>query len=114
MIHEMKLQPKYYNYILNGTKRIEIRLYDKKRQNIKLGDTIKFFKEPELVEFLNAKVIGILIYSSFEEMFKDFDVSVLADKSMTKKQLMNDLEQFYTEEKQKQYGVLGIKIELIN
>ena len=114
MIHEMKLQPKYYNYILNGTKRIEIRLYGKKRQNIKLGDTIKFYKEPKLVEFLNAKVIGILIYSSFEEMFKDFDVSVLADKSLTKKQLMNDLEQFYTEEKQKQYGVLGIKIELIN
>ena len=28
MIHEMKLQPKYFNYILNGTKRIELRLND--------------------------------------------------------------------------------------
>lgn len=32
MEHEMKLQDKYYNYILNGTKRIELRLYDEKRQ----------------------------------------------------------------------------------
>ena len=32
MEHEMKLQPEYYNFILNGTKRIEIRLFDEKRQ----------------------------------------------------------------------------------
>ena len=44
MIHEMKLQPEYFNFILNGTKRIEIRLNDEKRQNIKLGDKIKFLK----------------------------------------------------------------------
>ena len=32
MIHEMKLQSRYYDYILNGTKRIEIRLNDEKRR----------------------------------------------------------------------------------
>ena len=35
MNHEMKLQPKYYDFILNGTKRIEIRLNDEKRRIIK-------------------------------------------------------------------------------
>ena len=30
MKYEMTLQPKYYNFILNGTKRIEIRLFDEK------------------------------------------------------------------------------------
>ena len=113
MVHEMKLQPKYYNYILNGTKRIEIRLFDEKRQQIKIGDTIKFLKEPELSESFNAKVIELLRYNSFEDMFKDFDISVLADKSMTKEELIKVLEQFYTKEKQETYGVLGIRIELI-
>lgn len=42
MIHEMKLSPKYYNFIKNGTKRIEIRLNDEKRQKLKVGDKIKF------------------------------------------------------------------------
>ena len=42
MEHEMKLQPEYYNFILNGTKRIEIRLFDEKRQQINIGDIIKF------------------------------------------------------------------------
>lgn len=46
-------------------------------------------------------------------MSKDFDISVLSDKSMTKEQLINGLEQFYTKEKQEQYGVLGIRIEPI-
>lgn len=46
-------------------------------------------------------------------MFKDYDIDILADKSMTKEQLINILEQFYTKEKQEKYGVLGIRIELI-
>ena len=114
MIHEMKLQPECYNFILNGTKRIEIRLYDEKRQSIKLGDTIKFLKEPELSESFNAKVTGLLRYNSFKDMFKDFDIYILSDKSMTKEELIKVLEQFYTKEKQEQYGVLGIRIELID
>lgn len=113
MEHKIKLQPQYYNYILYGTKRIEIRLYDEKRQQIKIGDTIIFLKEPDLNEGFKAKVTGLLRYNSFEDMFKDFDTSILSDKSMTKKDLINVLEQFYTKKKQKQYGVLGIRIELI-
>ena len=112
-MHEMKLQEEYYNYILNGTKRIEIRLYDEKRRKVKLGDTIKFLKEPNLNESFNAKVIGLLRYNTFEDMFKDFDISILADKSMTKEELLKVLEKFYTKDKQKEYGVLGIRIELI-
>ena len=114
MMHEMKLQPEYYNFILNGTKRIEIRLYDEKRQGIMLGDTIKFLKEPELSESFNAKVTGLLRYNSFKDMFKDFDISILSDKSMTKEELIKVLEQFYTKEKQERYGVLGIRIELMD
>ncbi len=112
-MHEMKLQNEYYNYILNGTKRIEIRLFDEKRKQIKIGDTIKFLKEPDLKESFNTKVIGLYRYNSFEDMFKDFDISILSDKSMTKEELIGVLEQFYTKEKQKKYGVLGIKIELM-
>jgi ASC-1-like (ASCH) protein len=113
MEHEMKLQPRYYNFMLNGTKRIEIRLFDEKQQKIKLGDTIKFLKESDLKESFNAKVVGLLRYNSFKEMFRDFDISILSDSSMTKEELIKVLEQFYTKEKQEQYGVLGIRIELM-
>ena len=110
MKHVMKLQPNYYNYILKGTKRIEIRLFDEKRRVIKIGDTIKFLKEPKLEESFNVKVIDLLRYNTFEALLKDYDISILADKSMIKEELIDDLEQYYPKEKQEQYGVLGIKI----
>ncbi len=113
MNYEMKLQEKYYNYTLNGTKRIELRLNDEKRRNINIGDTITFKKEPELKESFDAKVVALLKYDSFEKLFEDFDISILADSEMSKKELLNVLEKFYTKEKQKKYGVLGIKIEII-
>ncbi len=34
MEHILKLKPKYFNYINNGTKRIELRLYDKKDKRL--------------------------------------------------------------------------------
>ena len=111
MLHQMKLQPKYYDYIENGTKRIELRLNDEKRSIIQLGDEIEFFKEPELTENMKVKVVGLLRYQSFQDLFKDFDISVLADSSMTKEELINVLQEFHTVEKQKEYGVLGIRIE---
>ena len=113
MKHEMKLQPKYYDYMKNGTKRIELRLYDEKRQKIKIGDIITFMKEPELKESFDTKVVDLLKYNSFTELIEDYDMSLLADKSMTKSELLNILEEFYTKEEQSKYGVVGIKIELI-
>ena len=112
-MYEMKLKPKYYGFIESGTKRIEVRLNDKKRRKIKIGDTIRFIKEPELKEYVDTKVIKLHKYNSFIEMFKDFDISILADKSMTKEELINVLEEFYTKEEQEEYGVLGIEINLI-
>lgn len=113
MEHVLKLQPRYFDYINNGTKRIELRLYDEKRQKINIGDTIIFQKEPELEVTMKVKVVGLLIYNSFEELFNDFDIEMMADKSMTKQELLNVLEEFYTREKQNKYGVLGIRIEKI-
>lgn len=113
MEHILKLQPKYFDYIDNGTKRIELRLYDEKRQKINIGDIIIFQKEPELETTIKVKVTGLLRYNTFEELFEDFDIEIMDDKSMTKQELLNVLEEFYTPEKQKQYGVVGIRIKKI-
>lgn len=78
----MNLQPKYFDFIKDGTKRIELRLYDEKRQSIQLGDIIEFAKSED--EKFRAEVVGLLRYDSFADLFKDFDISILAGSSMTK------------------------------
>lgn len=58
-------------------------------------------------------MIGLLRYNSFADLFEDFDISILADSSMTKQELLEALGEFYTEEKQAEFGVIGIRIELV-
>lgn len=108
--HEMSLRPKYYDFIHDGTKRIELRLFDEKRQKIALGDTIEFAKSE--TDKFKAEVIGLLRYQTFEDLFEDFDISILADASMTKQELLDVLSEFYTPEKQAEFGVLGIRLKL--
>lgn len=107
----MNLQPKYFDFIKDGTKRIELRLYDEKRRSIQLGDIIEFAKSDD--EKFKAEVVGLLRYNSFADLFEDFDISILADSPMTKQELLEVLGEFYSEEKQAEFGVIGIRIKLI-
>lgn len=108
----MKLQPNHFYYMKNGTKRIELRLNDEKRSKISVGDKIIFFKEPLLDESFETTVIKLLKYDYFENLIDDYGIEICADKNITKQDLLNDLEKFYTKEKQVKYGVLGIMISL--
>ena len=107
----MNLRPKYFDFIKDGTKRIELRIYDEKRRLIQLGDIIEFAKSDS--EKFKAEVVGLLRYNSFANLFEDFDISILADSSMTKQELLEVLGEFYSEEKQAEFGVIGIRIKLI-
>ncbi len=81
-----------------------------KRQQIELGDMIEFSKSAN--EKVTTKVIGLLRYRTFEDLLADFEIEVLADRSMTKEELLDALTDFYPLEKQKECGVVGIRIEL--
>ena len=108
--HEMKLQTSSFNCMKFGTKNIEIRLNDEKRQLIKIGDIIKFIEESNSNNFFLVKVIGILKYKSFNDLINDFDMKYFFDKDTSKEELLKNLNEFYSEEKQKKYNAVGIKI----
>lgn len=111
-IHNMKLQNEYYNYMLKGTKKIELRLYDEKRSQISLNDIIIFTNELTKESF-KTKVQAIYLYNNFTNLINDFDISLLSSSTKTKEELLTTLNTFYTSADQEKYGVVGIKIELI-
>ena len=111
--HNMKLLPQYFNYIKNGTKRLELRLNDEKRKNIKINDIIIFEKVDKDTEYLHTKVKYIYKYKNFNELTANFDIMLLADQSITKEELLQKLNEIYSSEEQLKYGVLAIEIELI-
>ena len=110
MLHKMKLQEDPFERIKNGTKTVEFRLYDEKRRTIQIGDEIEFSKLSELQEKLLVKVIDLYKEESFEKLFKKVFVGEDKEKIIEKAKSMN---RFYTPEQEKEYGVVGIKIEII-
>ena len=109
MIHKMNLDNKPYNSIEEGTKTVELRLNDEKRQQLKVKDYIEFTNR-ETSKKLLTEIIDLQKYSSFEELYKHFDKK---DLGYDEDDVANpdDMEAFYSKEEQDKYGVVGIKIK---
>ena len=107
MLHKMKLNEDPFNRIKNGTKTIEFRLFDEKRQQIKIGDQIEFSKLPDLQEKLLVDVTELYKEDTFETLFGKLytDEEEIARKT-------NAMYKIYSPEKEHQYGVLGIGIKI--
>ena len=107
MLHKMKLNESPFERIKNKKKTIEFRLYDEKRQQIKIGDQIEFSKLTDLQEKLLVDVIDLFREDTFEKLFKKLYTNEEEINRKTK-----SMEQYYPYEKEKEYGVLGIKIKI--
>lgn len=111
MKHEMRLHDAPFKLIQAGTKTIELRLYDEKRQQIQVGDEIEFTSRTT-GEVQKTKVIAMHIYSSFADLYRDYDkISLGYGKDEEAKP--EDMEEYYSKEEQEKYGVVGIEIQLI-
>lgn len=108
----MKLQPGPFDKIKNGDKIIESRLYDEKRQQVQLGDTIIFQKNPQLQEEIKTEVVGLLHYPSFDLLMTDLSPTIFGGDS--KESLLDELHQFYSTEEEEKYGVLGIRVKVLS
>lgn len=111
MTHFMKLKNEPFVSIKNGLKTIEMRLFDEKRQQIKVGDTIEFTNIVSL-EKLKVKVIALHKFKNFEELYSHFNKTQLGYKQ-TEIASPNDMNQYYTNDDIEKYGVLGIEIKII-
>ena len=107
MLHKMKLNESPFERIKNGTKTIEFRLYDEKRQQVKIGDKIEFSKLPDLQEKLIVDVIDLYREDTFENLFRKLysDEKEIIQKTKS-------MHTIYSPKKEQQYGILGIKIKI--
>ena len=109
MLHQMKLNDDPFERIKNGTKTIEFRLYDEKRRKVKIGDKIEFSKLPDLQEKILVDVLDLYTEPSFAELFE----KIYKDRELAK-QYANAMYEIYSPENEKKYGVVGIKIKLVD
>ena len=112
--HIMKLNPVPFEMIRSGKKSIELRLYDEKRREVAEGDVITFINTEDESLTLSAKVLNIHIFDSFDELYKSLP---LLKCGYTEENIHTaspkDMDCYYSEEKQKFFGVVGIEIEVL-
>lgn len=107
MLHKMKLNESPFERMKNGTKTVEFRLFDEKRQQIKVGDQIEFSKLPDLQEKLLVDVAELYKEDTFEDLFRKLYSD---EEEITRK--TKAMYEIYSLEKEQQYGILGIKIKI--
>ncbi|MBP9836740.1 MAG: ASCH domain-containing protein [Candidatus Pacebacteria bacterium] len=112
MQYQMKLATEPFNKIASGTKLIESRLFDEKRQQISIGDQIVFSENENPENTVTTVVKGLLRYQTFKELFADHDPSLFGEDS--KDFLLAQIKSFYSDEDEQKYGVVGVRLELVD
>ena len=109
MKFSMKLKKQYFDMIKNGEKTYEIRLYDEKRQQISLGDTIEFSLDNGL-EKIECVVKETLFAPNFKTLLNFLPIKKVGFESVEK--ALETCYQIYTKEQEKEFGVIAINIDL--
>ncbi len=112
--HLMRLDPEPFRRMEAGRKTVELRLYDEKRQKLNVGDVIRFENTGDETEALRALVKALHRFPSFAELYRALP---LTECGYAAEELRDasprDMERYYPPEKQEQYGVVGIEVEVI-
>lgn len=111
MIHCMRLNHGPFMLIKSKQKSIEMRLNDEKRQKLKVGDQVEF-TDKSTNEKIIVQVVNLHRFSSFQELYNNFDKLKLGYQS-GEVASANDMNQYYTDEDIKKFGVVGIEIKTI-
>lgn len=96
--------------IVTGQAVIEPRLNDAVHRKIKIGDLILFVNRNTREERL-AKVVGLLRFGSFKELFGAYPPERFGGES--EQALIRDMKRLYSVEQETEQGVLGIKVHVL-
>lgn len=109
MLHIMKLKKEPFEKIKNGSKTVELRLNDEKRQKVQIGDFIEFSRLDDETQKIQTRVTALHRFDSFVELYAVLPKEKLG-YAPTETPDPNHMDEYYPREKQEKYGVLGIEL----
>lgn len=106
--HHMRLTAENFELIKNGTKRTELRVNDKKRQLLKVGDQIEFQNMRDPAELLTVEITRLTYYPDFGAMYTD-----LQDQypDYTEETFIAGMRQYYSSEVEQEFGAVAIWVK---
>ncbi|MUV37810.1 hypothetical protein JNUCC1_01616 [Lentibacillus sp. JNUCC-1] len=113
MEHRMGLYDTPFNSIKSGRKKVEVRLNDEKRRQLKVGNTITFTHIPNSSKKLTVKVTELVAYPTFREMYEDIPASDLDATGCSIDEMVEQTYEIYTSEQEHEWGTLAIGVEMV-
>lgn len=113
MTHTLNLNPQPFEMIQSGRKTIELRLWDEKRSQIRVGDTLVFVHTDAPSRTLTAMVTALHRFPDFGTLYAALPLDrcgYLPEEIPSASPA--DMNVYYSAEKQALYGVVGIEIVL--
>ncbi len=111
MKHIMKIQAFSFNKILDGSKTIDLRLFDEKHQIIRPNDIIEFVCE-ELKERVLCLVKAFLVFDTADNMIDVLPPSLFGYPN--REEIKVRVRRIFSIEDQLKYSVMGIIIECLD
>ena len=117
MIHSGKLQSPYFEFIQNGVKIYEMRVNDKKRQEMNVNDIWIFtHNHNELLGTIQTRIVERKIYKSFEEAIQDTGFTNLLPNASSIEESIDIYNSFGNGSYKidaESFGVVRFKLELV-
>ncbi len=99
----LNIQEPYKTFIIKGKKTVEGRLNKGKFSKIKEGDILN-------LDSVKLKVLNKNTYTSFKKMIEEEGIKNVTPDKKNIKEAVNVYYKFYTQEQEKNFGVVAIKI----
>ena len=109
--HNMKLYEKPFNLVQDGIKKIEVRCYDEKRRQLKVGDTIVFTHYDDAQKTIRVTIRDMQVFATFRELYSSFPINMFGHPDSNVDEMVAAVYDIYSKEQERQYGAIAIIIE---
>jgi len=106
--HNHRTEP-YFTFVKNGQKTIEVRVAKDKYKDINIDDQFIVHNDDE-TDSIEVKIIGIRKYPSIKDLLEHEDLYKILPNAKSIDEGIEIYKKFYTEEQQKEFGVVAIEI----
>jgi ASC-1-like (ASCH) protein len=110
--YEVHVSEPWYTHIKEGKKTVEGRPKRNTFAEMQVGQTVKFFNK-QLNESFCAKIIEINEYKTFFDMIKSNELENVLPGIRNIDEGVDVYMQYYNKEIESQFGVVGIKVQVI-
>ncbi len=107
----LRLDSDIFEIVKNGSKDVEIRLNDEKRQKLNIGDKLIFANRSNEDEKIEACVVGLDYYKDFLEVSNTYEMKRIYKDGASKEEFNDLAKRFYSDEEISKYGIVAISFK---